>query len=87
MIHTQLDRIDDMCFIQNGNKQLSNCFEVYDEGIFAYNTDTDRLEWRVGVAKRPDMKENMDVGLESPRMGVVVYLHLIAIIIVSTCTL
>ena len=60
IIHTQLGRIDDMCFIQNGNKQLLVAAKC-DEGIFVYNTNTDTLEWKVVVAKRPEMKENMDV--------------------------
>ena len=42
IIHTQLDRIDDMCFLQNGDKQLL-VVANYDEGIFVYNTDADRL--------------------------------------------
>ena len=60
IIHTQLDRIDDMCFVQSGDKQLLVVAKC-DEGIFAYNTNTDRLEWGV-VKKPPEMKESMDIG-------------------------
>ena len=44
-IHTELDRIDDMCFVQDGDKQLLIVTNY--KGFFAYNTDTDKLEWKV----------------------------------------
>ena len=32
----------DMCFIQDGDKQL---LDVANRGLFAYNIETDKLEW------------------------------------------
>ena len=59
IVHTHLGRINDMCFVQDGDKQLL-IITNYEEGLFAYNTNTDRLEWK--VFRNPyGMKENMDV--------------------------
>ena len=45
VIHTEQTNIEDMCFVENGQKQL---LVVADgkEGLFAYNTATDELEWK-----------------------------------------
>ena len=59
VIQTEIDYIADMCFIHEGNKHLLIVAEP-DEGIFAYNTETDRLEWKVG-AKALGMENSMGV--------------------------
>ena len=56
-IHTELDRIDDMCFVQDGDKQLLIVTNY--KGFFAYNTDTDKLEWK--VVEKP----NQNIGIRA----------------------
>ena len=46
VIHTQLDEIKDICFVQDGVKHLL-IVAARDAGLFAYNTETDKLEWKV----------------------------------------
>ena len=46
VIHTLHSEIYDMCFAQAEDKQLL-IVAVDEEGVFAYNTDTDKLEWKV----------------------------------------
>ena len=57
IIHTQQTEIYDMCFVDYGDKQLL-IVAADDEGLFAYNTRTDKLEWKV-VGKQSEMEENM----------------------------
>ena len=83
-IHTELRLIKDMCFIQDGDKQLLVAAGE-NEGLFAYNANKDRLEWKV-VGKRRKMNENMDIE-ESPQMDVVGFLCLILIMTPYTCFL
>ena len=45
-IYTQNHDIRGMCIAQNGDKQLLIVTDG-DRGLFAYNTDTDKLEWKV----------------------------------------
>ena len=58
VIHTQHSTIDGVCFVQNGDKQL---LVVTDRsmGVFAYNTETDELEWNV-VGKPSRMYKRID---------------------------
>ena len=46
-IQTQHSEIYDMCFAQDGNRQLL-VVAVGQEGLFAYDIETDRLAWKVG---------------------------------------
>ena len=46
VIHTQNKHINDMCFVQDGDKQLL-VVAAADEGLFAYNTGNDEVEWKV----------------------------------------
>ena len=45
-IHTQQRNIRDMCYVQNGDKELL-IVAVGREGVFAYNTLLYKLEWKV----------------------------------------
>ena len=47
VIHTEQTNIDDMCFSESAEKQLL-VVAGGDKGLFAYNTDTDELEWKIG---------------------------------------
>ena len=65
VIHTQNNNIDDMCFVQDGDKQLLivTVTDEYNESgdtdeIFAYNTETDKLEWTF-CGKVPGMEKKM----------------------------
>ena len=46
VIHTKVTRIMAMCFVQHGHKQLL-LVAAGDEGLFAYDINTDELEWEV----------------------------------------
>ena len=47
VIHTEQTKIEDMCFVEDGEKQLL-VVAGGNEGLFAYNTVTDELEWKIG---------------------------------------
>ena len=49
VIHTEQAEIRDMCFSQSGDKQLL-AVAGGDGGLFAYNTETDKLEWKADKA-------------------------------------
>ena len=66
--HTRNDDNEEMCFVQYGEK----CLLVVaggDEGLFAYNTDTDKLEWKV-EGELPGMKYRFSAfGVTTDRCG------------------
>ena len=47
----------DLCFTQNGDRQL--LIVIYFDGIVAYNTETDKVEWEVH-GTLPGMEQAMD---------------------------
>ena len=59
VIHTEPDEIGDVCFVQDGDKQLLVA-AAGDAGLFAYNTKTDKLEWKVD-GNVTGMEEAVDV--------------------------
>ena len=46
VIHTQQTIIEDICFVHDGDKQLL-IIAVDSDGLFAYNTETNKLEWKM----------------------------------------
>ena len=46
VIHTQQRNIRDMCYVQNGGKEFL-IIAAGREGVFAYNTLLDKLEWKL----------------------------------------
>ena len=46
IIHTQLDDMFDICFVQDGDKQLL-VVAAFEAGLFAYNIKRRKLEWKV----------------------------------------
>ena len=58
VVRTKPSGIFDMCFVQDGGKQLL-VVTCGGNGIFTYNTDTDKLEWKVDV-KLPGIEKDMD---------------------------
>ena len=58
VIHTQQDPIYDMCCYQDGGEHLLAL--VDGNVLFAYNTSTDKLEWKVD-RKPPGMEKRMDL--------------------------
>ena len=46
VIHTQHRNITDMCYVQNGGKELL-IIAAFREGVFAYNTLLNKLEWKM----------------------------------------
>ena len=56
-LRTQQDTVEDMCFVQHEDKQLLLVTRRI-EGLFAYNTKTPKLEWKVDE-KLPGMEEKM----------------------------
>ena len=57
VIHTKQNRIRDICYVKDGDKQLL-VVAAKQEGIHAYNTITDRLEWSAN-GKLPGMGKEM----------------------------
>ena len=57
VIHTQHSEIYDMCFVQDGDKQLL-VVAAGKEGLFAYNTETDALEWKMD-GTQPGMEKDI----------------------------
>ena len=55
VIHTQVNITDDICFVQYGDKHLL-VVAARKAGLFAYNTDTNKLEWKV-VGKVSGMEQ------------------------------
>ena len=58
VIPTPLYWIYDMCYVKDGDKQLL-VVSAGGEGLHAYNTVTDELEWKV-EGKLPGMGKKMD---------------------------
>ena len=58
VIHLQQANINDMCFAQDGDKQLLVVADI-NEGLFAYNTETDKLKWSV-KGKQPGMDKELE---------------------------
>ena len=46
VIHPEQKEVYDMCFAQYGGKQLL-IVAADDEGLFVYNSETDKLEWKL----------------------------------------
>ena len=59
VIHTQNNDIEDMCFVQYGEESLLVVADT-EQGLFAYNTEKDKLEWRV-AEYLPGNKRDMTV--------------------------
>ena len=57
VIHTQQRNIRDMCYVQNGGKEYL-IIAAGREGVFAYNTLLDKLEWKVD-GTLPEMKKDI----------------------------
>ena len=57
VIHTQQRNIRDMCYVQNGGKELL-IIAAGREGVFAYSTLLDKLEWKVD-GTLPEMKKDI----------------------------
>ena len=58
VIHTHNAQTRDLCFTRDGNKQLLVVADGID-GLFAYNTETDKLEWKV-LGTVPGMNQAAD---------------------------
>ena len=58
IIQTQLDQMRDMCIIQNADKQLL-VIAADIEGLFAFNIETGKLEWKVDE-KVSGMEQTID---------------------------
>ena len=58
-IHIKQNYILDMCCSQDGDKELLIVTEI--DGLFAYNTNTNKLEWKVD-RKPPGMEKDIYLG-------------------------
>ena len=58
VIHTQHSSIHELCYAQDGDKQLLVITDR-DIGIFVYNIETDKLEWKIDK-KLPGMEKPID---------------------------
>ena len=54
IIHVYQRKLSGMCFVKHGNKKLVICI-TYEKGVFAYNAETDELEW-MAVGEVPGME-------------------------------
>ena len=68
VIHIKQNDIYDMCCAQDGDKQLLILADGQQE-LLAYNTNTDKLEWKAH-RKPPGMEKDMEViGLTTDKRG------------------
>ena len=68
VIHTKQHKIYDMCCTQDGDEQLLVVTARHD-GLFAYNTITGKLEWKVD-GKLPGMEKDIDcIGVTMDKNG------------------
>ena len=68
VIHTQIFNIYDMCFVEDRDKQLL-IVAGGDKGLFAYNTQNDKVEWKVGENLSGNAKHAKAMGVTTDGRG------------------
>ena len=68
VIHTENTTINDMCFVQDGDKQLL-IVAAGDRGVFAYDTENDKVEWKVGENLSGNEKHIKAMGITTDGRG------------------